>query len=56
MVGWYDLPQPQLYDATSHLAPLERDEGYYDYDINKIATDCAAAADADVFFPDFAGF
>ncbi len=45
VVGWYNLPRPQSY--------------YYeesDYDIEKIQEDCTAAADADVFFPDFDGF
>ena len=45
VVGWYNLPRPQSY--------------YYeesDYDFEKIQEDCTAAADADVFFPDFDGF
>ena len=49
VVGWYDLPQPQSYyrGAGSRAGS---------YDSHKIAEDCTAAADADVFFPDFAGF
>ena len=44
--GWYDLPQPRSYyvnDATGGANP------------SRLAADCAAAADADVNFPDFDG-
>ncbi len=47
VVGWYNLPRPQSYYRT---------EEQEDYDIEKIQKDCTAAADADVFFPDFDGF
>ena len=45
VVGWYNLPQPQSYYY----------EGAEDYDWYKTAEDCTAAADRDVFFPDFDG-
>ncbi len=54
VVGWYNLPHPKSYYASSQPAP--RNEDFYDYDLVKTAKDCTAAADADVFFPDFAGF
>ena len=47
VVGWYNLPRPQSYYRT---------EEQKDYDIEKIREDCTAAADPDVFFPDFDGF
>ena len=56
VVGWYNLPHPQSYYATSQPAPRVEDGRLYDYDPEKTAADCAAAADADVFFPDFDGF
>jgi len=56
VVGWYNLPHPKSYYGTSRPAPIVRDGGLYDYDLEKTAADCAAAADADVFFPDFDGF
>ena len=45
VVGWYNLPQPQSYY-----------QGAESYEHEKILEDCTAAADADVFFPDFEGF
>ena len=45
VVGWYNLPQPQSYY-----------QGAESYEREKILEDCTAAADADVFFPDFEGF
>ena len=45
VVGWYNLPQPQA----------SYDEGAEDYDTDSMVEDCTAAADADVFFPDFDG-
>ena len=56
VVGWYDLPHPKSHYATSRSAPIVKDGGLYDYDLEKTAADCTAAADADVFFPDFDGF
>ena len=55
VVGWYNLPHPRSYYATSRPAPIVRDGGLYDYDLEKTAADCTAAADTDVFFPDFDG-
>ncbi|MBI4529212.1 MAG: hypothetical protein HY695_35895 [Deltaproteobacteria bacterium] len=48
VVGWYDLPQPRSYyfqyqDGTERL------------DVSLAVQDCTAAADHDVFFPDFSG-
>ena len=56
VVGWYNLPHPQSYYATSQPAPRVEDGRLYDYDFERTAEDCAAVADADVFFPDFDGF
>jgi hypothetical protein len=42
--GWYDLPEPQSAYVSGSSANL-----------GKLKNDCAAAADADVFFPDFVG-
>jgi M6 family metalloprotease-like protein len=42
--GWYTLPQPRSYYIY---------EGRLDFD--RITGDCLAQADADVYFPDFAG-
>ena len=56
VVGWYNLPHPKSHYASSRPAPIVRDGGLYDYDLEKTAADCTAAADADVFFPDFDGF
>ena len=49
VVGWYNLPQPRSY-YTNIL-----EGGEEDYDAEKIAEDCTAVADVDVFFPDFDG-
>ena len=46
VVGWYNLPRPQSYYRGAES---------YEFDHDKIAEDCTAAADADVFFPDFDG-
>ena len=53
VVGWYNLPRPKSYYASSRSSPRV-EEGRYDF--VKAAEDCTAAADADVFFPDFDGF
>ena len=47
VVGWYDLPQPQSY--------YHEEEAITGFDSYKISKDCTAAADTDVFFPDFDG-
>ena len=43
VVGWYNLPQPRPYYVSG------------DVDLRALREDCTAAADADVFFPDFDG-
>ncbi len=43
-VGWYDLPHPRDYYVVNNSADLAR-----------LRRDCAAVADADVYFPDFEG-
>ncbi len=48
VVGWYNLPQPRSY----YIYDTDGD-GEEDSDFERLAEDCAAAADADVFFPDF---
>ena len=50
VVGWYNLPRPRSYYV------YDRDEdGEDDFDHIRLEEDCIAAADADVFFPDFWG-
>ena len=49
-VGWYTLPQPKsyyVYDSDG--------DGDPDLDHGRAATDCTAAADPEVYFPDFSG-
>ncbi|MCU0501124.1 MAG: hypothetical protein MUC51_05050, partial [Anaerolineae bacterium] len=46
VVGWYTLPQP---------AAAYRTEDGSDVDLYRLATDCTAAADADLHFPDYFG-
>jgi len=46
VVGWYTLPQ----DTTAY-----RTADGADMDLYRLATDCTAAADADVHFPDYFG-
>ena len=48
VVGWYNLPRPRSYYVYGQY---EREDFYYE----RTAEDCTAAADADVFFPDFQG-
>lgn len=43
-VGWYDLPE-------DHSAYVDGDNA----DLEKLKNDCAAAADADIHFPDYVG-
>ena len=50
VVGWYNLPQPRSY----YVSDADGD-GEEDTNLDRAATDCTAAADADVFFPDFYG-
>jgi M6 family metalloprotease-like protein len=46
VAGWYTLPQPaSTYQIGSGL----------DLDLDRLARDCTAAADADVYFPAFTG-
>jgi M6 family metalloprotease-like protein len=46
VVGWYALPQPaSAYQVGRGL----------DLDLDRLARDCTAAADSDVYFPAFAG-
>ena len=50
VVGWYDLPRSRSYYV------YDKDgDGQEDADLNRVTEDCTAAADADVFFPDFYG-
>ena len=49
-MGWYNLPRPRSYYV------YDRDgDGEEDHNHIRLAEDCIAAADADVFFPDFWG-
>ncbi len=50
VVGWYDLPQPRSYYVYD-----QDGDGFGDLDFGRAVTDCAAGADADVFFPAFIG-
>src|SRR5215510_2762097 len=49
VVGWYNLPQPRSYYVYD-----QNGDGVADLDFQRAADDCTAAADADVFFPNFA--
>ena len=50
VVGWYNLPRPRSYYV------YDRDgDGKDNFDSTRLKEDCIAAADADVFFPDFWG-
>jgi len=44
--GWYDLPQPRSYYVNDETSSAN---------LPFLKTDCAAAADADIQFPDFEG-
>ena len=48
VVGWYNLPRPR-----AHYVSDTDGDGEEDADLERAARDCTAAADADVFFPDF---
>ena len=49
VVGWYNLPQPRSYYRSGDE---DRRESFL---TDRARDDCTAAADADVFFPDFDG-
>ena len=49
VVGWYNLPQLRSYYLTINESGVER------FEADRAMKDCTAAADADVFFPDFYG-
>ena len=49
VVGWYNLPQPRSYYLHINERGLEA------FKLERAVKDCTAAADADVFFPDFDG-
>ena len=38
VVGWYNLPHPRSYYATSRPAPIVNDGGLYDYDLEKTSS------------------
>ena len=48
VVGWYNLRRPRAY----YVSDTDGD-GEEDADLERAARDCTAAADADVFLPDF---
>lgn len=50
MTGWYTLPQPRSYYVYDRNG-----DGLEDSDSGRLLDDCAGAADADVFFPEFFG-
>ena len=50
VVGWYNLPRPRSYYVSLN------EDGVESFELpNRAVEDCTAAADADVFFPDFDG-
>jgi hypothetical protein len=50
VVGWYNLPRPRSYYVYD-----QNNDGFADLDVQRARDDCTAAADADVFFPQFVG-
>ena len=52
VVGWYNLPRPRSYYLT---IDGNGNEDFDDERLVEAVEDCTAAADADVFFPDFDG-
>ncbi len=50
VVGWYNLPNPRSY----YVYDMDSD-GDLELDGARAVVDCAAVADADVFFPNFVG-
>ena len=49
-VGWYTLPQPRAYYVY-----YDELNGRLITDMNRLWADCTAAADADVYYPDYYG-
>ena len=49
VVGWYNLPQPRSYYRSGD------EDRWESFPTDRAREDCTAAADADVFFPDFDG-
>ena len=49
VVGWYNLPQPRSYYRYGD------EDRWESFPTDRARDDCTAAADADVFFPDFDG-
>ena len=49
-VGWFTLPQPRDY----YIYDMDADEDL-DTDFDRLTTDCTAAADSAVYFPNFVG-
>lgn len=50
VAGWYNLPRERayyIYDSNG--------DGQADANLDRLSHDCTAAADADVYFPDFSG-
>lgn len=50
VAGWYNLPHPR-----SHYIYDTNGDGQEDTDLGQLAIDCAAVADAEVYFPVFYG-
>jgi len=50
VVGWYNLSRPRSYYVYD-----QNGDGFVDLDAQRASDDCTAAADADVFFPNFVG-
>ncbi|MFH1111345.1 MAG: hypothetical protein V1790_19430 [Planctomycetota bacterium] len=50
VVGWYNLPHTRSYYVYDSDA-----DGVDEADLGRLLNDCTAAADADVFFPNFLG-
>lgn len=50
VVGWYNLPNPRSYYVYD-----SDDDGDLDLNFGRAAVACTAAANADVYFPDFMG-
>ncbi len=48
--GWYNLPHPK-----AHYVFDTNGDGVEDADLQRLAEDCAAVADAEVYFPQYAG-
>lgn len=48
--GWYNLPRPRSYYVSD-----TNGDGQEDADIQRLTDDCVAVADAEVYFPQYAG-